>query len=100
MEPNPLRTCTQVRGMLANLGYQKLDDIIGRTDLLQPRNVKLRKIQLLDLSFLLKVISLIASMCRILAPFAIAVGSEKLTENFHHLSSNHLVSEYVYFREL
>lgn len=44
----------QVRGMLANLGYQKLDDIIGRTDLLRPRNVKLRKTNPLDLSFLLK----------------------------------------------
>lgn len=49
-----LYVAEEVRGMLANLGYQKLDDIIGRTDLLQPRNVKLRKIQLLDLSFLLK----------------------------------------------
>lgn len=53
-----LYVAEEVRGMLANLGYQKLDDIIGRTDLLRPRNVKLRKTNPLDLSFLLKSVGL------------------------------------------
>lgn len=45
----------QVRGVLAQLGYEKLDDIIGRTDLLKPRHISLTKTQHLDLSYLLSV---------------------------------------------
>ena len=41
--------------MLAQLGYEKLDDIIGRTDLLRPRDVSLMKTQHLDLSYILSV---------------------------------------------
>jgi len=43
----------EVRGILAQLGYEKLDDIIGRTDLLRPRHISLMKTQQLDLSYLL-----------------------------------------------
>uniref|UniRef100_A0A1J3GI04 glutamate synthase (ferredoxin) n=1 Tax=Noccaea caerulescens TaxID=107243 RepID=A0A1J3GI04_NOCCA len=42
----------EVRGILAQLGYEKLDDIIGRTDLLKPRDISLVKTHL-DLSYLL-----------------------------------------------
>lgn len=45
----------QVRGILAQLGYEKLDDIIGRTDLLRPRDISLMKTQHLDLSYILSV---------------------------------------------
>jgi hypothetical protein len=45
----------QVRGMLAQLGYEKLDDIIGRTDLLRPRDLSLMKTQHLDLNYILSV---------------------------------------------
>lgn len=45
----------QVRGILAQLGFEKLDDIIGRTDLLRPRDISLMKTQHLDLSYLLSV---------------------------------------------
>lgn len=45
----------QVRGILAQLGYEKLDDIIGRTELLKPRDVSLAKTQHLDLSKILSV---------------------------------------------
>ena len=45
----------QVRGMLAQLGYEKLDDIIGRTDLLRPRDISLMKTQHLDLSYIVSV---------------------------------------------
>lgn len=41
--------------MLAQMGYEKLDDIIGRTDLLRPRDISLVKTQHLDLSFFLSV---------------------------------------------
>lgn len=53
--------------MLAQLGYEKLDDIIGRTDLLRPRDISLMKTQHLDLSYILSVriylISYILIMC-------------------------------------
>ncbi|XP_010505887.1 PREDICTED: ferredoxin-dependent glutamate synthase 2, chloroplastic-like isoform X1 [Camelina sativa] len=42
----------EVRGILAQLGYEKLDDIIGRTDLLKHRDISLVKTHL-DLSYLL-----------------------------------------------
>lgn len=45
----------QVRGILAQLGYEKLDDVIGRTDLLQPRDISLVKTQHIDLSYILSV---------------------------------------------
>jgi len=38
-----------VRGSLAQLSYEKLDDVIGRTDLLKPRDISLLKTQHLDL---------------------------------------------------
>jgi len=41
--------------MLAQLGYEKLDDVIGRTDLLRPRDISLMKTQHLDLSYILSV---------------------------------------------
>eukprot|EP00252_Welwitschia_mirabilis_P016848 TRINITY_DN3745_c0_g1_i1.p1 TRINITY_DN3745_c0_g1~~TRINITY_DN3745_c0_g1_i1.p1 ORF type:complete len:1624 (+),score=368.74 TRINITY_DN3745_c0_g1_i1:479-5350(+) len=43
----------EVRSILAHLGYEKLDDIIGRTDLLKPRHISLMKTQQLDLSYIL-----------------------------------------------
>ncbi|XP_024543692.1 ferredoxin-dependent glutamate synthase, chloroplastic [Selaginella moellendorffii] len=48
-----LYVAEEVRGLLAHLGYEKLDDVIGRTELLQPRHVPLVKTRLLDLSYLL-----------------------------------------------
>ena len=43
----------EVRSLLANLGYHSLTEIIGRADLLQPlKNLKLTKIEALDLSVL------------------------------------------------
>lgn len=45
-----------MRGILAQLGYEKLDDIIGRTDLLKARDISLVKTHL-DLSYLLSVSS-------------------------------------------
>ena len=45
----------QVRGILAQLGFQKLDDVIGRTDILRPRDISLVKTQHLDLSYILSV---------------------------------------------
>ncbi|CAL5423088.1 unnamed protein product [Camellia sinensis] len=42
-----------VWGILAQLGYEKLDDIIGRTDLQGPQDVTLMKTQHLDLSYIL-----------------------------------------------
>ncbi|KAI4300880.1 hypothetical protein L6164_034207 [Bauhinia variegata] len=48
-----LYVAEEVRGMLAPLGYEKLDDIIGRTELLQPRDISLVKTQHLDLSYIL-----------------------------------------------
>lgn len=41
--------------MLAQLGYEKLDDIIGRSDLLRQRDISLVKTQHLDLSYILSV---------------------------------------------
>lgn len=41
--------------MLAQLGYEKLDDIIGRTDILRPRDISLMKTRHLDLSYILSV---------------------------------------------
>lgn len=48
-----LYVAEEVRGILAQLGFEKLDDIIGRTDLLRPRDISLMKTQHLDLSYLL-----------------------------------------------
>ncbi|KAG0546153.1 hypothetical protein BDA96_02G423300 [Sorghum bicolor] len=43
----------EVRATLAQLGYEKLDDVIGRTDLLKPKHVSLVKTQHIDLGYLL-----------------------------------------------
>ncbi|KAM0822686.1 hypothetical protein ACQ4PT_071347 [Festuca glaucescens] len=43
----------EVRATLAQLGYEKLDDIIGHTDLLKPKNISLVKTQHIDLGYLL-----------------------------------------------
>ncbi|KAL6657438.1 hypothetical protein ACP70R_005218 [Stipagrostis hirtigluma subsp. patula] len=43
----------EVRAALAQLGYEKLDDIIGRTDLLKRKHVSLVKTQHIDLGYLL-----------------------------------------------
>ncbi|KAJ0043018.1 hypothetical protein Pint_18249 [Pistacia integerrima] len=48
-----LYVAEEVRGMLAQMGYEKLDDLIGRTDLLRPRDISLVKTQHLDLNFIL-----------------------------------------------
>ncbi|AED90704.1 ferredoxin-dependent glutamate synthase [Arabidopsis thaliana] len=48
-----LYVAEEVRGILAQLGYNSLDDIIGRTELLRPRDISLVKTQHLDLSYLL-----------------------------------------------
>ncbi|ESW34093.1 hypothetical protein PHAVU_001G123900 [Phaseolus vulgaris] len=48
-----LYVAEELRGILAQLGYEKLDDVIGRTDLLQPRDISLAKTQHLDLSYIL-----------------------------------------------
>ncbi|KAK2362867.1 glutamate synthase [NADH], amyloplastic [Trifolium repens] len=48
-----LYVAEEVRGTLAQLGYEKLDDIIGRTELLRPRDISLVKTQHLDLSYIL-----------------------------------------------
>ncbi|XP_038695759.1 ferredoxin-dependent glutamate synthase, chloroplastic-like isoform X1 [Tripterygium wilfordii] len=53
-----LYVAEEVRGMLAQLGYEKLDDIIGRTDLLRPRDISLVKTQHLDLSYILSSVGL------------------------------------------
>lgn len=46
----------EVRSLLARLGYRSLNDIIGRADLLKPREgVKLTKTQALDLSCLIQL---------------------------------------------
>ena len=44
--------------MLAQLGYEKLDDVIGRTDLFRPRDISLVKTQHLDLSYILSNVGL------------------------------------------
>ncbi|XP_047063051.1 ferredoxin-dependent glutamate synthase, chloroplastic-like isoform X1 [Lolium rigidum] len=43
----------EVRATLAQLGYEKLDDIIGHTDLLKPKHISLVKTQHIDLGYLL-----------------------------------------------
>ncbi|XP_078442782.1 ferredoxin-dependent glutamate synthase, chloroplastic-like isoform X2 [Wolffia australiana] len=48
-----LYVAEEVRGILAQLGYEKMDDIIGRTEVLRPRAVSLLKTQQLNLSYLL-----------------------------------------------
>ncbi|OMO54058.1 hypothetical protein COLO4_36597 [Corchorus olitorius] len=53
-----LYVAEEVRGMLAQLGYEKLDDIIGRTDLLKPRDISLVKTQHLDLNYILSSVGL------------------------------------------
>ncbi|XP_050228409.1 ferredoxin-dependent glutamate synthase, chloroplastic-like [Mercurialis annua] len=53
-----LYVAEEVRGMLAQLGYQKLDDIIGRKDLLRPRDISLVKTQHLDLSYIVSNVGL------------------------------------------
>lgn len=53
-----LYVAEEVRGMMAQLGYEKLDDIIGRTDLLRPRDISLVKTQHLDLSYMLSNVGL------------------------------------------
>ncbi|KAH0933005.1 hypothetical protein HID58_010122 [Brassica napus] len=53
----PVGVAKEVRGILAQLGYEKLDDIIGRTDLLKPRDISLVKTHL-DLSYLLSSVGL------------------------------------------
>ncbi|KAG9457365.1 hypothetical protein H6P81_001873 [Aristolochia fimbriata] len=53
-----LYVAEEVRGMLAQLGYERLDDIIGRTDLLRPRDISLVKTQHVDLSYILSSVGL------------------------------------------
>lgn len=53
-----LYVAEEVRGILAELGYEKLDDIIGRTDLLRPRHISLMKTQQLDLSYIISSVGL------------------------------------------
>ncbi|KAF4374461.1 hypothetical protein F8388_016012 [Cannabis sativa] len=53
-----LYVAEEVRGILAQLGYEKLDDIIGRSDLLRPRDISLVKTQHLDLGYLLSNVGL------------------------------------------
>ncbi|XP_011027226.1 PREDICTED: ferredoxin-dependent glutamate synthase, chloroplastic isoform X1 [Populus euphratica] len=53
-----LYVAEEVRGMLAQLGYQKLDDIIGHTDLLRQRDISLVKTQHLDLSYIMSSVGI------------------------------------------
>lgn len=53
-----LYVAEEVRGILAQLGFEKLDDVIGRTDLLRPRDISLVKTQHLDLSYILSNVGL------------------------------------------
>ncbi|XP_072975039.1 ferredoxin-dependent glutamate synthase, chloroplastic isoform X1 [Typha angustifolia] len=48
-----LYVAEEVRAVLSQLGYEKLDDIIGRTDLLKPKHISMTKTQHLDLSYIL-----------------------------------------------
>ncbi|GMH20196.1 hypothetical protein Nepgr_022037 [Nepenthes gracilis] len=48
----------EVRGLMAQLGYEKLDDVIGRTDLLRPKDISLMKTQHLDLGYILSSVGL------------------------------------------
>lgn len=53
-----LYVAEEVRGMLAQLGYEKLDDVIGRTDLFRLRDISLVKTQHLDLNYILSNVGL------------------------------------------
>ena len=53
-----LYVAEEVREMLAQLGYENLDDVIGRTELLKPRDISLVKTQHLDMSYLLSCVGL------------------------------------------
>ncbi|XP_049392973.1 ferredoxin-dependent glutamate synthase, chloroplastic-like [Solanum stenotomum] len=53
-----LYVAEEVRGMLAQLGYEKLDDVIGHTDILRPRDISLMKTRHLDLSYILSNVGL------------------------------------------
>jgi hypothetical protein len=46
------RDLVQVRKLLAELGFRSLDELVGRTDLLAPREVALTKTKGLDLTFI------------------------------------------------
>eukprot|EP00249_Psilotum_nudum_P024065 c29078_g1_i2 orf=699-5618(+) len=46
-----LYVAEEVRGILAQLGYTRLDDVIGRTDLLRPRDISVLKTQHLNLTY-------------------------------------------------
>ncbi|OAY67109.1 Ferredoxin-dependent glutamate synthase, chloroplastic [Ananas comosus] len=48
----------EVRAILAKLGYEKLDDIIGRTDLLRSKDIPMMKTQHLDLSYIMSSVGL------------------------------------------
>ncbi|BBN01830.1 glutamate synthase (ferredoxin) [Marchantia polymorpha subsp. ruderalis] len=48
-----LYVAEEVRGILGKLGFEKLDDIIGRVDLLKLRDTQLTKTQHVDMSFIL-----------------------------------------------
>eukprot|EP00850_Spirogloea_muscicola_P015685 SM000122S25792 [mRNA] locus=s122:403536:415500:+ [translate_table: standard] len=49
-----LYVAEEVREVLASLGYESLDDMVGRVDLLKPRGQPLAKTKSLDLSYLLQ----------------------------------------------
>uniref|UniRef100_A0A803LSZ8 glutamate synthase (ferredoxin) n=1 Tax=Chenopodium quinoa TaxID=63459 RepID=A0A803LSZ8_CHEQI len=53
-----LYVAEEVRGILAQLGFEKLDDVIGRTDILKPRDISLMKTQHLDLNYVLSSVGL------------------------------------------
>ncbi|KAF6140440.1 hypothetical protein GIB67_030521 [Kingdonia uniflora] len=53
-----LYVAEEVRGILAQLGFEKMDDIIGRTELLRQRKISLMKTQELDLSYILSSVGL------------------------------------------
>ncbi|PKA55395.1 Ferredoxin-dependent glutamate synthase, chloroplastic [Apostasia shenzhenica] len=53
-----LYVAEEVRGTLAQLGYEKMDDIIGRTELLRPRSIPLMKTQHIDLNYVLSSVGL------------------------------------------
>ncbi|KAM7271673.1 hypothetical protein ACFE04_030887 [Oxalis oulophora] len=53
-----LYVAEEVRGMLAELGFEKLDDVVGHTDLLKPRDISLVKTQHLDLGYILSNVGL------------------------------------------
>jgi hypothetical protein len=57
--------------LLAELGYEKLDDVIGRTEILKARNIQLAKTQLLDLSYLMAVCTCEQISHRILKDFQV-----------------------------